>query len=376
MDKRNIKKVCIVTAARSEYGLLRWVIDGVHNSTALNLQLVVTGSHLSEEHGYTVKDIVEDGYPIAARVDMYLQTNTKEQIVKSMGVCMQGFAETFAELNPDLVIVLGDRYELLPICSAALVMNIPIAHISGGDITIGAIDNEVRNAITMMADIHFPGIEESANNIIRMRNSDKYVWTVGEPGLDNFERLSLMSRKELAENIGIPYNNRWILVTVHSETQQDIDYNIALAENVYKLTESIDGVSVVISKANADFGGSQINDFWERISNANSQKYHLYPSLGQRRYLSFMKECFAVVGNSSSGIVEAPCLGTPVINIGDRQQGRHLCKNVIQVDNDIRQIQEAWIAITKSQEKIIDNYYGDGHTADKIIDLLEKYFYE
>lgn len=160
-----MKKVCIITAARSEYGLLRWTIDGVQQNMNLELQLVVTGAHLMAEHGYTYKCIEEDGYPISAKVDMGLNSDSKEVIVESMGRCCMGFAKTFATLQPDLVVVLGDRYELLPICSAALVMNIPIAHISGGDVTIGAIDNEVRNAVTMMSAIHFPGVGRSRHRI-------------------------------------------------------------------------------------------------------------------------------------------------------------------------------------------------------------------
>lgn len=370
-----MKKVCIVTAARSEYGLLRWTIDGVQKNPNLELQLVVTGAHLLEEQGYTYNNIEKDGYPIAAKVDMHLDASNKEGIAKSMGYCTIAMAETLSKLQPDLLVVLGDRYELLPICGAALVMNIPIAHISGGDVTIGAIDNEVRNAVTMMASLHFPGVEDSANNIIRMRNSSENVWCVGEPGLDNFRRSTLMSRRELAENIGIPINNKWILVTLHPETNESLEYNMKMAYNIYELTESIGDASIVISKANADFGGSQINEYWERISKANTEKYHLYPSLGQMRYLSYMNECFAVIGNSSSGIVEAPCLGSWVINIGNRQTGRHICKNVYQVDNDMTDIRRAWHAIEGNREKIIDSFYGDGYTSEKIVKHIEEYLY-
>lgn len=370
-----MKKVCIITAARSEYGLLRWTIDGIQKTPNLELQLVVTGAHLLEEHGYTYKNIEDDGYPIAAMVDMHLDASNKEGIAKSMGYCSIGIAETLSNLQPDLIVVLGDRYELLPICNVALVMNIPIAHISGGDVTIGAIDNEVRNAITMMSTLHFSGVEESADNIVRMRNSNKYVWTVGEPGLDNFRRSNLMSRAELAENIGIPESNKWILVTLHPETNESLEFNLQMAKNIFELIESIPDASIVISKANADFGGSQINEYWEKISTVNPTKYHLYPSLGQLRYLSFMNECYAVLGNSSSGIVEAPCLGSAVINIGNRQTGRHICKNVHQVDNDMTQIKDAWESISSNTERIQDNFYGDGHTAERIVSYIEEYIY-
>lgn len=371
-----MKKVCIVTASRSEYGLLRWIIDGIKINPRLELQLVVTGTHLLEEHGYTYKNIELDGYPIDAKVDMHLDATSKKGIAHSMGHCTIGIADTLSNLQPDLIVVLGDRYELLPICNVALVMNIPIAHISGGDVTIGAIDNEVRNAITMMSTLHFPGVQESADNIVRMRNSDEHVWTVGEPGLDNFRRASLMAREELAENIGIPATNKWILVTLHPETNETLEFNMQMAENIIQLTESIPDASVVISKANTDFGGVQINEYWEQIAKENPNKYHLYPSLGQIRYLSFMNECFAVLGNSSSGIVEAPCLGSWVINIGNRQTGRHICRNVYQVNNTFEEIQIAWKNIERQKERILDNYYGDGYASEKIVKHIEEFLYE
>lgn len=375
VNRKQMKKVCIITASRSEYGVLRWTIDGVQQNPNLELQLVVTGAHLIAEHGYTYKYIEEDGYPISAKVDMDLSSDSKEAIVESMGRCSMGFAKTLAELQPALVVVLGDRYELLPICSAALVMKIPIAHISGGDVTIGAIDNEVRNAVTMMSALHFPGVEKSARNIIRMRNTDTNVWTVGEPGLDNFRKSTLMTRQELAENIGIPTGNKWILVTLHPETNESLEYNLQMAKNIIALTDSMIDASIVISKANADFGGNQINDYWTEAEKQNPEKYHLYPSLGQMRYLSFMNECYAVLGNSSSGIIEAPCLGTPVINIGNRQTGRFICKNVHQVNNSIDEIMTAWNAIEANPLRINDNYYGDGCTAEKIVRHIEEYLY-
>lgn len=368
-----MKKVCIITAARSEYGLLRWTIDGVEHNPRLALQLVVTGAHLMSCHGYTYKCIEDDGYPISAKVDMGLDCGSKQSIVESMGRCSLGFAKTFAELRPDIVVVLGDRYELLPICSAALLMNIPIAHISGGDVTIGAIDNEVRNAVTMMSSLHFPGVESSGRNIIRMRNIEANVWVVGEPGLDNFRRSSLMSRQELAENIGIPINNKWILVTLHPETNESLEYNLRMANHIVELTDSMKDASIVISQANADFGGNQINNYWAEVEKQNPEKFHLYPSLGQMRYLSFMNECYAVLGNSSSGIVEAPCLGTPVINIGNRQTGRHICRNVRQVGNNMEEIRDAWEGIEKCPMRVKDHYYGDGHTAEKIVKHIEEY---
>ena len=365
-----VKKVCIVTAARSEYGLLKWIIDGVHQDSELDLQLVITGAHLSEEHGLTYRFIEEDGYPIAAKVDMQLSSDDKANIVRSMGKCSEGFADAFAKLNPDVVMVLGDRYELLPIVSAALVMGIPVAHLSGGDVTEGAIDNEVRNAVTMMSAIHFPGVESSAENLSRMLGDNAQVYTAGEPGLESFLRFELMSREELAENLQLDINKKWCLVTLHPETKLGLEENLNMAKNLFEAMRESEGVQFVISKANADFGGLQINSFWEEAVKQDENKYKLFTSLGQRRYLSYMRQTAGVIGNSSSGIVEAPFLGIPVINIGDRQKGRHLCKNVIQTNSDSESLRKAFTKML-AQPTIVDNYYGDGHTSEYVISVLK-----
>ena len=372
MEEVYLNKVCIITAARSEYGLLKWVIDGVYQDSELQLQLVVTGAHLSEEHGLTYRFIEDDGYPIAAKVDMHLKSDDKTDIVRSMGHCLEGFAGTFTQLHPDVVVVLGDRYELLPIVSAALVMGIPIAHLSGGDITEGAIDNEVRNAISMMSAIHFPGVESSADNLRQMLGDDAKIFTAGEPGLESFLRYELMDRPELAESIGLHKDSRWCLVTLHPETKLSLDANLDMVKNLFEVMQQAEGVQFVISKANADFGGKQINAFWEDAVKQNTDKFKLFTSLGQRRYLSFMRQADGVIGNSSSGIVEAPFLGIPVINIGDRQKGRHLCKNVIQCSRTKDDILSAFEKML-IQPRIIDNYYGDGHTSAFVIEKLKEW---
>lgn len=366
------KKVCIITAARSEYGLLKWVIDGVYKDKELELQLVVTGAHLSKEHGNTVQFIEEDGYPIAARVDMQLASENKRDIIRSMGQCSIGMADTLADLNPDVIIVLGDRYELLPIVSSALVLGIPVAHISGGDVTEGAIDNEVRNAVSMMSAIHFPGVESSAENLRRMLGDDASIYTAGEPGLESFLRFDLMSREELADNLEIDIDKKWCLVTLHPETKISIEDNVGMAENLFRVMQGMENVQFVISKANADYGGSQINAFWEQAVKQDSDRFKLFTSLGQRRYLSFMKQAAGVLGNSSSGIVEAPFMGIPVVNIGDRQKGRHLCKNVIQCGRSYEEIKDA-VERMQSQPVIADTYYGDGHASEIIIKKLKEW---
>lgn len=367
-----MKKVCVVTAARSEYGLMRWIIDSIYHDESLELQLVVTGAHLSSEQGLTYKFIEEDGYPIAAKVDMQLSSEDKVSIVRSMGLCLEGFANAFNSLNPDIVVVLGDRYELLPIVSAALVMRIPLAHIAGGDVTEGAIDDEVRNAVTMMSSIHFPGVLAASENIQRMRGSDKNVYAVGEVGLDSFNRLNLWNKEETAQQLHLDSNKKWCLVTLHPETKLSLEDNLLLTENLYNAMKSIEGMQYIITKANTDFGGLQINEFWEKIVKLNPHTMQLYPSLGQHRYLSFMKHADIVVGNSSSGIVEAPFMGTPVINIGDRQKGRFICKNVISCGRSQKDITNAFQKAINAP-KIVDKYWGDGFSSERIVSKIKEF---
>ena len=366
------KKVCVVTAARSEYGLLRWIIDSVHKDDDLELQLVVTGAHLSQEQGLTYRYIEDDGYPIAAKVDMQLSSGGVVSIVRSMGLCSEGFATTFDKLNPDIVVVLGDRYELIPIVSAALVMRIPVAHIAGGDVTEGAIDDEVRNAVTMMSAIHFPGVVAAADNIQRMRGTNLNIFVVGEVGLDNFVRHDLWSKEETANRLSLDLSKKWSLVTLHPETKLTTKENMAMVENLYNAMISVEGVQYVITKANTDLGGIDINKYWEEKVALNQNTMQLYASLGQVRYLSFLKHADVVVGNSSSGIVEAPFMGTPVVNIGDRQKGRHICKNVICCDNTFDEISLALRKATRAQREV-DTYWGDGYSSERIVKKIKEY---
>ena len=370
-----MKRVCIVTAARSEYGLMRWIIDSVHSDPDLELQLVVTGAHLSEEQGLTYKYIEEDGYPIAEKVPILYPGKDEISIAKTMGTCSSLMSDTFARLRPDLIVVLGDRYELISIVSAALVMRIPVAHIGGGDVTEGAIDDEIRNAVTMMATLHFPGVEDAYNNICRMRGSGGNVFKVGEPGLDSFLHYDLWSKNRTADELKLDSKKKWCLVTLHPETKLSLEDNISMAHNLYDAMSNTNNIQFVISKANVDLGGPAINDFWTSVSNRNPDKFHLYSSLGQIRYLSFMKHADLVVGNSSSGIIEAPLMGTPVVNIGDRQKGRHMCSNIISSGRSVDEIRRAMQAAINA-DKRRDTYWGDGKSSDRICTIIKDYLYE
>lgn len=367
----NRKKICIVTTARSEYGLLQNIIRQVRDDKELQLQLVVGGAHLCAEQGHTYKMIEQDGYKITAKLDYLKYDDSSKGLVKSIGLCTQQCAEVFNELCPHLLVVLGDRYELLPICSAALLMHIPIAHLSGGDVTLGAIDNQVRNMVTMIADIHFPGSEESANRIHRMVGNNAYVYNVGEPGIENLARSNFIGRTELAEQLYLDISKKWFLVTLHPETKENINYNMLMAR---KMMESIMSAKeeVIVTYANADEGGVQMNAYYEECAKRNPN-VHVCKSLGQLRYNSMMKEAWCVVGNSSSGVIEAPFLGKPVINIGNRQLGRHMCANIINVPLfDANQIDLA-IQDVEKMACYPDYYYGDGHVATKVVAILKQY---
>lgn len=364
-------KVAVVTAARSEYGLLRWLITDMEADGDIDCVLIAAGAHLSAQQGMTVNRIIEDGHAIAHTVDFLLPGDSDADIARSNGRAAIAFADVLAAERPDMLVVLGDRYELLGICSSALLLRIPIAHISGGDVTDGALDNQVRNAVTMMADIHFPGTRESAANIARMRGSAENIYAVGEPGLESFVREQRMTRAELAESLGIDPAKKWILCTLHPETCRDVDYSIDMAHNMVAALKTVPDAEVIITAANVDAGGSAMNDIF-RAAAAENAGFTFVSSLGHRRYLSFMNEAWAVVGNSSSGIVEAPFLGIPVINIGRRQHGRHTCTNVTDTGADVADIRRALEAIPP-RRLAPDCFYGDGHTSELIKEHIKEY---
>jgi UDP-hydrolysing UDP-N-acetyl-D-glucosamine 2-epimerase len=366
-----MKKICIVTATRAEYGHLKWLVDEVYHDPLLELQLIVTGAHLSEEQGNTVDAIYADGYPIASLLDVNIDNSTKLAIAQTMSRISEKIASVFNALKPDVVVVLGDRYELFPICFIAFVMGFLIAHISGGDVTEGAIDDNIRNAITMISSFHFPSTLDSAQNIIRMRGLDKNIFVVGELSLDLFNRINLISRSELSAELNIDRNKKWILLTYHPETKEEMPYNIKAVQNIITALKNISDAEIIITKANMDYGGQEINSYWELISMRYPETFRLFSSLGQLRYLSLIKQVLFVIGNSSSGIVETPLASVPAINVGNRQKGRYQCENIIQTGIKVEEIKEAIKKIEKIT-KIKDRYYwGDGRTAEKIKRILK-----
>ncbi len=366
-----MKKLCFVTAARSEYGLLKWLMYDISNSSTFELQLIVTGGHLLDEQGHTIDQIIKDGFQIDAIVDAQLNTKSEAAIAASMGRMAESFADAYEKLKPDYLVVLGDRYELLSICSTAFIMRIPIIHLSGGDVTEGLIDNGVRNAVTMLADYHFPGTKASMENIVRMRGSDKNVWAVGEPGLDAYYRATLYSRQELADMLGLDCHLKWVLFTYHAVTSDCLAHNLETVEHCFKVLLELEGIQVVATYANADFGGRYINEKLEQIARDQPSKITVVASLGTQKYLSFMKQAEFVIGNSSSGIVEAPMLKVPVVDLGDRQVGRYKCTNVISCYETYESISKAVFKALQMDVPEGDlDYWGDGRTSRRIRDIL------
>ena len=366
-----MKKICIVTATRAEYGLLRRTIEALRAEPCFDVSLVVTGTHLSPAFGETWLEIEADGLRIDRKIDYLSEDRSPEGIAAEMGVCAGRFAAAFAEMEPDLLLVLGDRYELLPICGTALIFGIPIAHIAGGEHTEGAIDEQVRNAVTMMADLHFPNSPEAAAELIRMRGSSRNVFDVGEPCVENALRLPLPSRQELAGRFGLDPDRRWVLCTLHPETRLSREENLDMARAQLRVLLSIEGCEILLSEANADPGGDGMNTLYR---SCRAPHCHCCASFGQRDYLGLMAQAWCVAGNSSSGVIETPLLGIPAINIGDRQKGRRLRPNVISCGRDYDSIRAAFAQVGPRLEP--DAGLGDGHTSELIVKHIKDYFDE
>lgn len=367
-----MKKICIVTATRAEYGYLKWLMKDILADSELELQVIATGTHLDKTQGYTVDQIIADSIPVTEEVDVKLDNSSTKTICETMARYGSGFADVFSRLQPDVVVVLGDRYELLPICSTAFMMQIPIAHLSGGDVTEGALDDGVRNAVTMLATYHFPITEDCAKNIRRMRGEDKNIFVTGSTSLDFFNRTELMTREELAENLGLDINKKWALCTLHSETKQDISYNTRMAENlVSAMKECLSDFQVVITNANADLGGQEINKLMMKVANEKPNLFVVVPSLGQKRYLSYMKQVELVIGNSSSGILESPYLGIPTVNIGERQKGRYRCENIVQSGIEKNEIEQSIKEAMSGKYSMSSTYWGNGNASGNIVRVLK-----
>jgi len=370
-----MRKICIVTATRAEYGLLKPLLDLIQKSDELELQIIATGAHLSPEFGLTYTQIESDGFKIDEKVEMLLSSDTPSSIVKTMGVTMLGFADVLPRLNPDLLVILGDRYEMLAVASAATIFRIPIAHIHGGEVTEGAYDDAIRHAITKMSHLHFASTEPYRNRIIQMGEQPERVFNVGAIGLDNIRDLQLLSKEELEKDLGIKFKKYNYQVTFHPETLG----NLSVAEQFQNLLNAIkeqEDSFFVFTKANADTDGRIINQMIDEFVKANQHKSKAFTSLGTLRFLSVVKQCDAIIGNSSSGIVEAPSLKTATLNIGDRQKGRVQAESTINVESNEEEIKKGIKKIhdTSFKESVdtLDNPYDKGGAALEIFRQISK----
>lgn len=367
------RRICVVTGSRAEYGLLRWVLEGIRESPALELQLVVTGTHLVPAHGLTYREIEKDGFKIDRKVDMQLESDTPVALIRSMGLELGGFGGAIEELRPDLMFVLGDRFEILPAVTAATVARIPVAHAHGGESSEGAFDEAFRHAITKMSHLHFVAAEPYGRRVIQLGEDPQRVYLVGGLGLDNMCRLKLLERGELENVLGFALGAKSLLITFHPATLETVEPGRQLEELLAALDAERD-TQLVFTMPNAD-PDSQVIVEMVREFVAGRNNAHAFTSMGQLLYLSCMRQVDGVVGNSSSGLIEAPGFRKGTINIGDRQRGRLKASSVIDCKPAREEIRGALARLhspefQKSLETVV-NPYGDGGASEKIVDVLE-----
>ena len=335
-----MKTVCVVTGTRAEYGLLKPVIDRINRDVELELYLIATGAHLSPEFGLTYKEIENDGYFINKKIEMLLSADTPGSIVKSMGVEMIGFADVFTEAHPDMVVILGDRYEMLVAAAVAMIHRIPIAHIHGGETTEGAVDEAVRHAITKMSYLHFAATEAYRSRIIQLGESPERVFNVGALGVENIRTVKLLDKEVLEESIGFRLEENTALVTYHPVTLEK-ESSAEQFGNLLRVLESRAEWNIIFTKANSDTDGRIINQMIDEFVAGHKDRSRAYTSLGQIRYLSAVRYCSMVIGNSSSGIVEVPSFHIPTVDIGDRQRGRISSGSVVHCGTSVEEISNA-----------------------------------
>lgn len=368
------KKICVVTGTRADYGLLYWVMKEIDKSSSFKLQLIVTGMHLSPEFGNTYKIIENDGFIIDKKIEMLLSSDTSIGISKSIGLGLISFSEAINELEPDLLLVLGDRFEIFSAVSAAMTCKIPVAHCHGGESSEGLIDEPIRHCITKMSHYHFTSTEVHRNRVIQLGELPRNVFNVGALGIENINKLPLLSKKELEKSINLNLNSRInILVTYHPVTFE----NSTSKKQMRQLLSALDSIKdskIIFTKANSDTNGRIINQLIDEYVKGKNNCV-VYHSLGQLRYLSAIKYVDVVVGNSSSGLIEVPSFDKPTINIGDRQKNRVKANSVIDCLPEKNEIIKA---IKKSQsksfEEIVKNInspYGKGNSSELILKTLE-----
>lgn len=368
------RKICVITGTRAEYGLMRWVMQGIKDDPELTLQIIATGMHLSPEFGLTYREIEQDGFQIDRKVEMLTSSDTSVGIAKSMGLGLIGFADTLNELKPDLIVVLGDRFEIFAAVAAALVARIPVAHLHGGEATEGAFDEAFRHSITKMSHLHFVAAEEYRQRVIQLGEQPERVFLVGGLGIDAIKRTALLDRDALEASLEFQLGAKNLLVTFHPVTLESQSSAQQMSELLAALDQLGDDTHLIFTMPNADNGSRElarmVDDFVSTHPNARA-----YASLGQLRYLSCMQQVDGVIGNSSSGLAEAPSLTTGTVNIGDRQRGRLKAQSVIDCVPQCQAILEAintlFTTDFRQSLQMMVSPYGDGGASQKIVEVLQ-----
>ncbi|MEA3353985.1 MAG: UDP-N-acetylglucosamine 2-epimerase [Campylobacterota bacterium] len=368
-----MKKICVITGSRAEYGILKNLIKKIDQDKELELYLIATGMHLSPEFGLTYKEIEKD-FNIDKKIEMLLSSDTAVGISKSMGLAQISFSEVFNELQPDLIIVLGDRYEIFAAASAAMIANIPIAHIHGGETTQGAFDEAIRHSITKMSHLHFTSTQEYKNRVIQLGENPNRVFNVGALGVENIKNVQLLSKEELEESINFRLGVKNLIVTFHPATLENSTAQQQFQELLNAIDE-LENTNIIFTKANSDKDGRIINKMIDDYTSQNKNNTIAFTSLGQLRYFSTLQFIDAVVGNSSSGIIEAPTFKIATINIGDRQKGRITANSVIDTPaikkHILDSIYKVYSQEFKDNLRIISNPYETSNTADSIVKTIK-----
>ncbi len=383
-----MKKVAVFTGTRAEYGLLYWLLKLLEAEDEVDLQLFVGGTHLSHEFGHTIDQIIADGLPITAKLDFLLSADTPVAIAQSLALTVTSTAEAIDEHKPDIIVILGDRYEAFGVAQAALISQVPIAHIHGGEITEGAIDDAIRHSLTKLSHLHFTSTECYRQRVIQLGENPEHVFNVGAPGIDSINQYELLTREQLCNYFNGQLTMPYFVVTYHPVTLC-VDGAIEAFTNMLNILEKLQGYQMIISYPNADTFGRKIIELLKEFQLRLQDRVFLVKSMGHLRYLSAMKHASVVIGNSSSGIIEAPSFRVPTVNVGDRQKGRLASDSVLhckESKNDITEaIEYALSAEFKNIIKHAVNPYGNGGASKKIAQkltttsfdkLIHKHFYD
>lgn len=369
------RKICVFTGTRAEYGLLYWLIKGINDDPDLALELIVAGMHMSPEFGLTYKSIEEDGFRISKKIESLMSSDTSVGISKSIALGVMSMAEALDELKPDMLVLLGDRYEVFAAATAAMVARIPIAHMHGGESTEGVIDESIRHSVTKMSHLHFTSTETYRNRVIQLGEGADKVYNVGALGIENINCLKLLSKEDFERSIEFRLGKKNLLITFHPVTLE----NSSSKSQFSALLEAVDEMAdtnLIFTKANADTDGRIINELIDEYVSRNPERSKAFHSLGQLRYLSCLQYIDAVVGNSSSGLIEVPSFGKPTVNIGDRQKGRVRGGTVIDCLPHFSAIKDALNRALdqKFAESIkgIINPYGQQNASEKILTVLKE----